>query len=151
MLTTQGSHWFSHTVALFTLALSGSHARPAIFTQAILLQVCQLCKVSGDHASSGIIKNPDTEVRPRLKRMNKSACVRSVNIHFPYVSLVQGERKSSQIKKQGGWFENEKSLCVSRAWSQTEVPRREAIEAWARVTEKSITFTFSVGGNTERN
>ena len=33
VLTTQGSHWFSHTVALFTLALSGSHARPAIFTR----------------------------------------------------------------------------------------------------------------------
>lgn len=60
VLTTQGSHWFSHTVALFTLALSGSHAHPAIFKHAILLQVCQLCKDSRDHGSSGIIKNLDT-------------------------------------------------------------------------------------------
>lgn len=31
VLTTQGSHWFSHTVALFPLAPAASHARPRLF------------------------------------------------------------------------------------------------------------------------
>ena len=57
-----------------------------LFLHAILLQLCQLCKVSGDRSKSssrGIIRNPDGKVRPRLKPMNKSTCVRRVNIHFP--------------------------------------------------------------------
>lgn len=59
-------------------------------------------------------------------------------------SQVKGERKSCQMKKVGGKekgiFQNEKSLCVSRACSQmVYVPKRKAIEAQARGTEKAIT------------
>lgn len=45
VLTTQGSHWFSHTVALFPLAPSASRARPRLFLHPNLFKVCQLCKL----------------------------------------------------------------------------------------------------------
>lgn len=89
-----------------------------LFLHTILFQVCQLCKVSGDHASSGTIKSPDTEVQPHLKPMNRPACVQWVNTHFPYVLPSEGraEVKSdakSRGKGEGDISEWRKPLCVS--------------------------------------
>lgn len=115
----------SHCCTLHS-APSGSHASPAIFTR-YNLQVFQ---------------EPDARVWPHLKLMNKSACGALTHISQK-LSQVEGERKSSQMKKERAGeeretFENEKSPCVSRARSQTvQVPRREATEAGARGTEDS--------------
>lgn len=75
--------------------------------------------------------------------IGQHACSKLTYISHKF-SQVKGERKSSQMKKAGGKekgiFQNEKSLCVSRACSQmVQVPRRKAIESQARGTEKTIT------------
>lgn len=108
VLTMQGSHWFSHTVALFTLALSGSHAHPAIFTpRSLLLQLFQLCKLSGEHARSWIVKKPDAEVR--LRFLTHACCGQQAYISHKF-SHKSGRGKAeveSDWEKRGGKGEGE--------------------------------------------
>lgn len=73
--------------------------------------------------------------------MSQCACGELTYISHKF-SQVQGERKSSQMKKgkrEGEIWEWKKPLCVCQACSQTvQVPKREAIEAGASGTEKNI-------------
>lgn len=95
-----------------TLLHSSLWPRQALMLTQLFLNTLYFCKFvsyakfSGVHASSGIIKNTNVEVQPRLKLMNKSACRQLTYVHFPErarIEEVRWKKKTGEGRRRDIW------------------------------------------------
>lgn len=90
VLTTQGSHWFSHTVAL--VSYSGSHAHTAIFTHFTFATLSVMQTFWGRGQQWCYRETLMQEAQLNLKPMNKSGRTQSVRVRiFPALPSVGRE------------------------------------------------------------
>lgn len=121
---------------------------PSYFYMLYFYKFVSYAKFLGNTPAAELSRTLMQKYSHASKPMNKSACSKLTYICHKFSpcresgSQVRWKKKKrgGGVKGKGEIFENEKSLCVSRAHSQTvQVPRGEAIEARARETEKTIT------------
>lgn len=109
VLTKQSSHSFSHTVALFTLASSGSSCSPSYFYTRYIFASLSVTQSFWGPCQEWYYQNPCCR-KPRLKLVKKSLMLvslkwegRSQSVIFLWIKSVCAKQGSHWSLRQGHW------------------------------------------------